>query len=247
MPETKKLKIIFVDDEPQILKGLQRMLHFLRKEWEMKFVEGGAEALSLLQEEPCDVIVTDMRMPGMDGVQLLSQVKTLFPEMIRLVLSGYSDKEMVLQAVPLAHQYLAKPCDPQTLILAIKRASALCDLLSDHALKKLITQDTTLPSLPALYLELEQVIQTENSTIDRVAEIIAQDLGMTAKVLQLANSSFFGLPRTVSSPKEAVLLIGLKALQALILSVHIFSQFRNASRFQVFLDYLWHHSLGTAG
>lgn len=247
MPEKKKLKILFVDDEPQILQGLERLLHFMRKEWEMKFVESGVEALSLLQKEGCQVIVTDMRMPGMDGVQLLSQVKNDFPEMIRIVLSGYSDKEMVLRAVPLAHQYLAKPCDPQILISAITRARALGDLLSDPTLIKLVTQSSTLPSLPALYLELEEMLQSESSSIDRVAEIVSQDLGMTAKVLQLANSAFFGLPRTITSPGEAVLFIGFKALEALILSVHIFSQFQNASRFTVFLDRLWHHSLTTAG
>jgi len=85
MPETKKRKILFVDDEQKILQGLERMLHPMRKEWEMKFAEGGAEALSLLQKEPFDVVVTDMRMPGMDGAQLLSEVKQQAPEVVRIV------------------------------------------------------------------------------------------------------------------------------------------------------------------
>jgi len=246
MPETKK-RIIFVDDEPKILQGLERMLHPMRKEWEMKFAGSGAEALSLLQRESFDVVVTDMRMPGMDGVQLLSEVKRQAPEVIRIILSGDSDRQMVLKSVALAHQFISKPCNPQTLTSIISGALALGNLLGDHSLKKLVTRFSTLPSLPTLYLQMEQVIQSEGSSIGRIAEIISQDVSMTAKVLQLANSAYFGLPRTVNNPTEAVNFIGLKALEALILSVHIFAQFKNASRFQSFLDQLWLHSQATAG
>jgi HD-like signal output (HDOD) protein/CheY-like chemotaxis protein len=247
MPETKKHQILFVDDESNILQGLQRMLHPMRKDWEMKFVEGGVEALSLLQREPFAVVVTDMRMPGMDGIQLLCEVKQKFPEVIRVVLSGYSDHEMVMKSIPLAHQFLSKPCDPQDLISTISRACALGDMLGDPALKKLVTRFSTLPSLPTLYHQMEEAIRSEESSIASIAEIISQDQSMTAKILQLANSAYFGLPRAVNNPAEAVHYIGLKALEALIISVHIFTQFRNASRFQPFLDRLWLHSRTTAG
>lgn len=246
MPETKKCNILFVDDEPKILQGLQRMLHPMRKEWEMKFAEGAAEALSLLQKGPFDVVVTDMRMPGMDGVQLLAEVKQMYPEVIRIILSGYSDYQTVLKSVPLAHQFVSKPCDPKTLISAMTRACGLSDLLGNHSLKKLVTLIFSLPSLPTLYLQMEQAIQSEDSSIDRIVEIISQDISMTAKVLQLVNSAYFGLPRAVKNLTEAVHYIGLKALEALILSVHIFAQFKNALRFQSFLDQLWLHSQATA-
>jgi len=135
MPQDRKCKILFVDDEPQILQGLQRMLRALRGEWDMGFVEGGAEALSLLQREPFDVVVTDMRMPGMDGVQLLRELKLRFPGVIRIVLSGYSDQEMVLKSVPLAHQFLSKPCSPEILISTINQACGQVNLPSHDPLK----------------------------------------------------------------------------------------------------------------
>ena len=247
MPEIRRRKILFVDDEPKILQGLQRMLHPMRKQWEMRFAESGAEALSLFQGEPFDVVVTDMRMPGMDGAQLLSEIKRQAPEVIRIVLSGYSDRQMVLKSIPLAHQFLSKPCQPQTLISALSGAIALGDLLSDPCLRRLVAQISALPSLPALYLEMEQAIQSQDGSVDRIAEIISRDVGMTAKVLQLANSAYFGLPQTVNSPKEAVFHIGLKALEPLVLVVHIFAQFRNASHFRRFLDELLLHSQATAG
>ena len=247
MPGSKKRNILFVDYDPQILQGLQWMLNSMRNKWEMKFVEGGAAALSLLQNEPIDIVVTDMRMPGIDGIQLLSEIKQQFSEVVRIALSGYFDKQMIMMSVSLAHQFYAKPCDPQTLISAISRVCSISDLLGDQTLKKLVTQISSLPSLPVLYVQLQQVIQDEDSSFNLVAEIISKDMGMTAKVLQLANSAFFGLPRKINSPKEAILFIGLKTLEALILSVHIFDQFKNASRFASFLNNLWLHSQATAG
>jgi len=164
-----------------------------------------------------------------------------------MVLSGFSDHQMVMKSVPLAHQFLSKPCDPQALISTISRVCVLGDSLSDPSLKKLVTRFSTLPSLPALYLQMEQAIRSEDSSIDSIAGIISQDLSMTAKVLQLANSAYFGLPRAMNNPAEAVHYIGLKAMEALILSVHIFTQFQNTSRFQSFLNRLWLHSQTVGG
>jgi YesN/AraC family two-component response regulator len=80
-------RILFVDDEPNVLAGLKRMLYSLRNEWDMTFVSSGAEALQCLSESPFDVLVTDVRMPGMNGVELLEQVVNLHPGVIRIVLS----------------------------------------------------------------------------------------------------------------------------------------------------------------
>lgn len=245
--QAKKHKILFVDDEPKILEGLQRMLLPMRRVWEMRFAGSGEEALSLLKREAFDIVVTDMRMPGMDGVQLLSEVRRQAPEVIRIILSGYSDQKMVMKSIPLAHQFLSKPCPPELLQSTISRALALGELLGDRSLRKLVSQASQLPSLPDLYLQIEEAIQSPDGSMDQIADIISQDVGMTAKVLHLANSAYFGLPQVISSPKEAVFYIGLKALEALVLVIHIFSQFRNITRFQPFLDRLMLHSQAVAG
>jgi len=112
MPDKKR--VLFVDDEPRILDGRRRMLRSMRHEWKMSFAETGQEALAILANQPFDVVVVDMRMPGMDGVQLLSEVRKRH-QIIRIVLSGTADREAILRAVGLAHQYLSKPCDAETL------------------------------------------------------------------------------------------------------------------------------------
>ncbi len=174
MPDKKR--ILFVDDEPRILSGLRRMLRPMRHEWEMSFAGGGQEALDFLSREPFDVIVTDIRMPGMDGVELLKEVRKQHPKIVRIGLSGSADREAIIGAVGLTHQYLAKPCDAETLKSTLTRACARSDLLADDRLKRLISQMGSLPSLPSLYHEMLEEVQSPNATINTVGKIISQDI-----------------------------------------------------------------------
>jgi len=238
-------RILFVDDEVNVLQGLRRMLNAMRHEWDMVFVESGQEALALLAQAPCDVIVSDMRMPGMDGTQLLTQVMKRFPLTVRIILSGYADSSIILKAVGPVHQYLAKPCDAATLQVTVARACALRSLLADPALQGLIAGMQTLPSLPTLYLEVLEAVQDPHGSLERVGDIMSRDISMTAKMLQLVNSAFFGLRRHVASPGEAVKLLGLDTIKALVLSVQIFSHFDHQQKGAFALDVLWQHSLAT--
>lgn len=220
-----KTRVLFVDDEAKVLAGLRRMLHCLRKEWEMEFVESGRAALARMEADPFDVVVTDMRMPGLDGAQLLTQIMERFPATLRIVLSGQADETSVLRAVTPAHQYLSKPCDADTLKATIARARKLRETLSDESLVNLVSQVTTLPSLPHIYTALLEELRSENASVHRVAELISQDVCMTAKLLQMVNSSFFGVPRHVESPSQAAALLGLNLLKPLVLSAGIFAAF----------------------
>ncbi len=236
-------KILFVDDEPKVLQGLQRMLRPMRHEWEMSFAENGGQALEVLHEKPFDVIVSDMRMPGMDGAELLKRVMEQFPQMVRIILSGQSEQEMILRAMRCTHQFLSKPCDPELLKATVSRAFALRDLLADETLKQLVLRIQSLPSLPSIYVELTQALQSPDTSIKSIAEIVSRDVAMTAKILQLVNSAFFGLREPVSSPAQATSLLGLETIRALALSVQVFSQFDQAILPDFSLSALWSHSL----
>jgi|YelNatPaOPRAMG01_1025707.scaffolds.fasta_scaffold41225_2 putative nucleotidyltransferase with HDIG domain len=240
-----KKKILFVDDEPNLLQGLQRMLRPMREEWEMSFVQSGAEALELLGQQNFDVVVSDMRMPGMDGAQLLAEVQRRFPQIIRIILSGHSDKEFVLRSVKAVHQYLSKPCEPETLKAVISRACSLDQWLAQDSLKKIVSQITVLPSLPSLYLEIVEALNSPDISLHKIGDIISKDIGMTAKILQLVNSAFFGLPRRISNPNQAVTLLGLDLVKTLVLSLKIFQQFDQKNISASILNNLWQHSFRT--
>lgn len=238
-----KKRILFVDDEVHVLQGLRRMLYPMRQEWDMAFAESGSAALEQLRQQRFDVIVTDMRMPEMDGAQLLTQVQQHYPHMVRIVLSGYSDRQLVLKSVGPAHQYLSKPCAAEKLKNTIARTGALRDLIDNDLLRQRVAGMQILPSLPTLYLELVEISQNPNASIEKITALIARDIGMTAKILQLANSAFFGIARHVSSTAQAVNLLGLDIVKALVLSGQVFTQFDSCQIRQCTLDTLWQHSL----
>ena len=240
-----KKRILFVDDEPKILEGLQRTLRSMRQEWEMQFAGSGQEALESLSKEPFDVVVSDLRMPGMDGAQLLTEVMRLYPQIARIVLSGSSDQEIVLKSVRIAHQYLAKPCEAETLKSVVMRTCALRELLADDAVRRMVSNMDSIPSLPSLYVEIMEEIQSPNASVQRVGKIISKDMGMITKILQLVNSAFFGLRRHVSSPSQAVSLLGLDTIRALVLSVQIFTQFDSQKPSGLSLERVWKHSFLT--
>lgn len=219
-------RILFVDDEPKVLQGLRRMLRSLRREWDMEFAEGGSEALECLATCPFDVVVTDMRMPGMDGVQLLHEVMQLYPGTVRIILSGQCDRQTVMRCVGPAHQFLTKPCASEILKSTVARACRLRDHLVDESCKCAVSRVESIPSQPSIYTEVVAELESPQASIQRVAEIMSRDVGMTAKTLQLVSSSFFGTPQRVSESSRAVNLLGLDTIKSLVLSTEAFTAFK---------------------
>ena len=152
-------RILFVDDEPNVLEGLRGLLRKQRKLWEMNFVTGGELALAELVANPYDVIVSDMRMPGMDGATLLHKVQQDYPHMVRIVLSGQAEQEISRRMVHVAHQFLSKPCDGRELQQVIERACKLQALLEHPSLRQTVGQIGQLPTKPGLYTRLVAILE----------------------------------------------------------------------------------------
>ncbi len=216
------IRVVFVDDEPAVLDGLRRSLRRLRDEWDMEFVEGAREAIACLEARPADVLVSDMRMPGMDGAELLVEVHRRWPSTVRFILSGYVEMEGILRTLPVAHQFLSKPCDPKAIRAAIERAMRLQRTLSNDAISAWIGAIDSLPSLPSMYTAVLEAIRDPEVGITAVAQQIERDSSVAAKVLQIVNSSFFGLAQEVTSVAQAVGLLGVQQLRDLVLTIEVF-------------------------
>jgi len=235
-------RILFVDDDPNILSGIRRSLRSMRDEFELHFAESGREALEMMAGTAFDVVVSDMRMPGIDGAELLQKVQELYPCTIRIMLTGQADQNSILRTVGVVHQFLEKPSTPDILKSVLIRASALYGLLADDKMKGVVSQIESLPSLPDLYARLQRAMVTPDVSVDQVAAIIEQDMAMSAKVLQLVNSAFFGLFQRVESPARAVALLGLETIKGLVLGVQVFSGMKSRSKL-FSLNKLMHHSM----
>ena len=235
-------RVLFVDDDPQLLAGLQRMFYPFRREWQVDFAAGGLQALKMLDESRYDVLVTDVRMPGMNGIELLQAAAKRFPGVMRFVLSGAADRDLALRSVELAHQFLTKPCEPAVLRDVIDRALNLRLVLEDPALRLVVASMRALPSIPGVYVELMNAIRSPETPASELGSIVARDAGMTAKVLQLVNSSFFGIRRAFIDPVAATVYLGAETVGALVLQASVFSQFSARTMREFPLEALQQHS-----
>ena len=218
-------RILFVDDESKILDGIRRMLHADRKRWYMEFVVGGEAALQACETGSFDVVVSDMRMPGMDGATLLSHIRDRYPGTARVVLSGYSELELSTRAVGVAHRFLAKPCNASELQSTIERVCTLQDLLSAGEVRQIIGTVGELPSLSATYTSLMQAMRNPNTCLGEVAGILEHDMAMSAKILQVVNSAFFGLAQKVTTLQKAAAHLGMETIKNLALASETFRVF----------------------
>jgi HD-like signal output (HDOD) protein len=235
--------IVLVDDDLTMGERLRRILKPLESEWRMINAGSGQDALATLAAERCDVIMTDMRMPGKDGAQLLEEVKTGYPHVVRILLMDQADEEAALRSASSAQQCLLKSSPLDVFQATVTRACAIQELLTNSTLLKLVSGMQTLPSLPTLYREVMGELQSPDASIDKIGQIIAKDLGMLTKILQVVNSPFYGLPRRISSATQAVALLGLDTIKSLVLSMKVFSQFESSSQTFFSLDVLWNHGM----
>lgn len=239
------MKVLFVDDDPKILGSLRRMIA-PEKSIDASFASGGKKALEMLAAQPVDIIVADMRMPDMDGATLLSTVQKKYPDIVRVVLSGYSSNGYLVKATRPAHIFLSKPCSFDEIMHSLGRVYNLKSIFTDKRLRSVAGSIGMLPVLPKAYTALVAELKKENCSISTLGKIIATDAGLTAGILKIVNSSFFGLPAKIKTPAQAVTFIGTDLMRGLVLSHSLFKSF-DLDRYTSFsINRLWEHSLTTA-
>ncbi len=233
-------RLLFVDDEPHVLEGLRRMMRRVRDQWDVRTASSGLEALEIMKEWPADVVVSDMRMPHMTGVELLTKIAAEYPESVRLILSGHTDREVIMQSAIVAHQFLAKPCNAETMVDTLHRANTVRELLGNPSIRDIVGRTMQLPCLSSTYDELMRVLGTEGATVKDVAEVVSRDLVLTARVMQLVNSSFFANHRTMDSIVDAVGYLGLDVVRGLVAAVKAFDGFEGIIGEEALVDLFLH-------
>lgn len=214
-------RILFVDDEVNILMGLQNLFRRQRKSWDMVFVTSGEHALRELRSAPFDVVVSDMRMPGMDGSQLFGHVKEEFPSIIRIIMSGHAEREAILRAMPVSHQFLSKPCEGEVLRGTIDRMCQLQALLDSEPLRSTVLANDDLISPPAVYPALVTAIQRPDASARDVAAVLERDPAVCAELAARIEAGLTPVPVRGAGIETVIACLGNEATRALVLSLGV--------------------------
>jgi HD-like signal output (HDOD) protein len=239
-------RILFVDDQQVVLNAHREAMKKYRDQMETLFAIGAEAALELVRNQPIDVVIADMHMPGVDGTMLLKAIKEDHPDIVRIMLCPLSEVDSVFVALPVSHQILAKPLDADTLYNTIERIYTLRALLT-QSLRKRIGALQQLPSVPTVYFEMMSAMTRLDVSATKIARIIEKDAAMAAKTLQLVNSACFGVSRRITSVDQAVAHLGMDQVRDLSLNVHMFAALEpTAMRAGFSFDTEQEHTLLTA-
>ncbi len=239
------MRVLFVDDDAKLLGSLRRMA-MSRKGLDAQFASGGEKALDILETVDIDIVVADMRMPGMDGATLLKHVQERHPDVVRIVLSGHSDKDLVRRSVSYAHQFLSKPFPFDNIMTVLDRVHSLREVFLNVHMRSVVGRIDMLPVLPDSYQKIIRELESKDCSLARIGRIISSDVGLTAGILKVVNSSFFGLSRPISTPEQAVTYLGTDILRGLIIGDKLFTTFDASKQPDMSINLLWTHSLNTA-
>ncbi len=241
-----KKRILFVDDDPLLLNLYGMMLEGETDSWQITTASSGRQALEILNQHPFDVAVSDMSMPGMNGVELMTEICRRYPQVSRIIISGIGDQEEIARCLKTTHQFLAKPIRQSELRATLASIRQLDNYLQDEKLKALVGSLDTLPSFPAIYLQVLKAVRADEPSIGTIADIVVQDPALTAKILQVTNSAAFGLAQKVSSAFDAVQFLGLSAIRSIVLSSQVFSDLERAPACGLSVMALWEDALRCA-
>lgn len=238
----QKKKVLFVDDDPAMRQLLSVKLRRQNGEWELELASSAQDGLKLMSDAHFDVVISDIEMPGMTGVEFLNLVKDRHPYTVRILHSGQSSKEVALRSVESSHRYFKKTGDVRAIKACLRQAFIIGDMVHNPRVRELVSSQGSLPSIPRIYSQLMEEVNSPEPSIRKIGQIISEDIGMSANILKLVNSAYFVLPKQIAAPEEAVKYLGLNTLRAVVLAQSVFSQFSVASQGNSQLQALYEHS-----
>ena len=240
-----KRSIYIVDDQPEVLDVAVAIVRAMLPESIVTGFNDPLQALEAIKVNRPDLILSDQIMPGMPGSQLLEEARVASPASLRIIMSGFVPLDKLTE-ITSAHQYVAKPFDALQLKRLLERTFAAHDHVKDKQLQKVVTSIRSLPSLPQVHHKLLTELNSVEGASESIGQIVAQDAGLSAKVLQLANSPLFGRAYLVTSPEEAVFCLGTSMIAAVVLSQSLFKHYQATARPEFCLEKIWSHCWETA-
>jgi HD-like signal output (HDOD) protein len=233
-------KLLFVGTPADWSRVIDRDLHRLQQSWGFQFVPDAAQAVAALHEEFHAIIIQAAVAAESTVAEALKKVPA---KTVRVVLCDTSDRSEVARWSVTGANPVSQSTDASNLAATINRTARVQEWMTDAGIKKLLALCKKLPAMPKLYSQVSKELSSPNGSIDVVAQLIAQDPVMTAKILQVVNSAFFALGRQVSEPADAVMFLGAERTRSLILLAGVFTQFDGVGCPGFMPEPIWNHSL----
>ncbi len=240
------INVLFVDDEKDILDGYRRMLFSMKNTWNIFYANSAYEALHLLDSRKIDVVLCDYLMPFMNGMDLLHAIKDKYPNTIRVMLTGITDKVTLISSLPFIHRIIYKPCDTRYIKEVIENSYELRKLIENNYLINVINDIDSLPIIPDIVMEIENVLKNDNVSFAQLSEIIKKDPALTAEILHTINSGFFGLARQINDITEALSFLGINSIKSIMMILYSSKHFENQFAYKAFCKKVAFHSLAVS-
>lgn len=214
--------IVIVGEKGEGGSDFEQALSDFGLHWDVVWLSDIDEVLALPGQRTVDVVVSEFGVDPRQGPQLLTQIRSLNPSAVRILLMDDNPGGDVGHALESAHRLLRKPLDAGELIEAVESVAELRELLDNEQLKQAIGRIASLPPPPRLYVQLTKLMQDPESSSADIANVLAQDPVIAARVLRLCNSAYFSAGRVVTDVRAAVTRLGLQTIQRLVLAAEAF-------------------------
>ncbi|MGA2747542.1 MAG: response regulator [Verrucomicrobiota bacterium] len=236
-------RILFADADPRAMEEFSKALG---TDWSITGVTSGMSAFSIIQRESYAAVVANLDLPELDGAELLNHVRVAHPNTVRFIVASDAQRDRVMNQVVGGHQFLARPFDRTALKTIVERSlTATTGVLSNN-MRQLIGRIRTFPSIPSVYLEVLNALNNPDATTEEIGAIVAKDMAITTKLLQVLNSAWFSLPRSITDPGEAVGLLGFETVKSLVMTIKLLSQYDKVKPVYFSIDAVWRHSTNVA-
>lgn len=238
-PESRVIeqRLLFVGMESSWFQGVERDLARLEPNWNCQLIADTEQALLALQAEACPTLILSSASAG----QLANVPQT--SSLVRIVLCDGKDRGETARWNAAGAHPLPLTTDAAGLAANVRRIARVQEWVAGDGMKKLLAQCRKLPAMPRLYSQVTAELSSPNGSIEAVAQHIAQDPVMTAKLLQVVNSAFFALGREITHPTEAVMFLGAERTRSLILLAGVFTQYESVNCPGFSAEQIWNHSL----
>lgn len=241
-----KTSILFVTTDEKLMSELIRNIVPIQDDYSIFFADNGERCLQILANNKIDFVFSSANIIMPTGANILNEIKRLFPEVIRFALVPNLDNQTVAQISQYVHQLVPPPYTKETIVERIQRTLHIQKILNNEKVVNLVKNTTTLPSLPEIYIQIEQETAKPDFSLIKIANLISKDPNLTAKILQIVNSAYFGLQKEVTNINFALSYLGVNVIKSLIFYIHLFSHFKITSENRKHLEKFWQHSLVVA-